>query len=135
MRGLIVTQEHIVTPDYAGPERRRYLKTLEQHEADIVEMFRQHEGRERKWADEIRADLLKAFPGEDIKGHCEYHELKLRAARAEEEFWHTAKSEALKYGISGLFSVGRWIMILAIVGLAYKLGLGPAAAKVFGVTG
>lgn len=129
-----MTKEHIVTDNYAGPERRKYVKTLEQLEADITKMFSDHEVREKQWIKEVKDEILKAFPDEDVEKHCDYHESKARAARAEEAFWETAKSEALKHGISGVFSIGKWIAILAVLGLAFKFGVGPAVAKFLGVT-
>lgn len=130
-----MTQEIIVTDEYTGPNRRVYSKTLEQLEIDIKAMIKEHEECEKLWINQIIDDLkTEAFPSGDLTGHCGYHESKIRAARAEEEFWHTAKAEAIKHGITGLFSVGKWILILAMVGLAYKVGLGPAVAKAFGVT-
>lgn len=129
-----MTQE-IMTEHYAGPERRKYTKTPEQLEAGIRQMFIDHEARERDWTNKLIDDLkTEAFPSGDLTGHCDYHESKIRAAQAEEEFWHTAKSEALKHGISGLFAVGKWILILSLLGMAYKLGFGPAMAKIFGVS-
>lgn len=130
-----MTKPLISTSQYTGPERRKYNKTPEQLEEDIRQMFADHETRERDWINKLIDDLkTEAFPSGDLTGHCGYHESKIRAAQAEEEFWHTAKSEALKHGISGLFAVGKWICILAVLGLAYKVGLGPAFAKVMGVT-
>ena len=128
-----MTKEHIVTDAYAGPERRKYVKTMEQLELDIMKMFSEHEVKEQKWIKEVKDGILGAFPDGDIYGHHDYHESKMRAIKAEEEFWHTAKSEALKHGITGLFAVGKWIVVLTLVGLAYKIGIGPAVAKVLGV--
>ena len=130
-----MNQEIIVTDEYTGPNRRVYSKTLEQLEVDIKQMLKDHEEREKAWINKLIDDLkTEAFPDGNLTGHCDYHESKIRAAQAEEEFWHTAKSEALKHGISGLFAVGKWVLILSLLGLAYKVGLGPAAAKLFGVS-
>lgn len=129
-----MTKSIISTSNYTGPERRKYTKTPEQLEEDIRQMFIDHEVRERDWINKLIDDLkTEAFPSGDLTGHCGYHESKIRAIKAEEEFWHTAKSEALKHGISGLFAVGKWVVILGLVGLAYKLGFGPAMAKALGV--
>ena len=124
--------ELINTPDYTGAERRRYAKTLEQLEIDVKKMLEDHEAAQRKWRDDLRADLLAAFPDGDVDGHCQYHLNKIRAAKAEEEFWKAAKEEAIKNGVSGLFAVLKAVSILAILGAAYKLGFGPAIAKVIG---
>lgn len=129
-----MTPSIISTSNYTGPERRKYVKTPEQLEEDIRQMFIDHEARERDWINKLIDDFkTEAFPSGDLTGHCGYHESKIRAIKAEEEFWHTAKSEALKHGISGLFAVGKWVVILGLVGLAYKLGFGPAMAKALGV--
>lgn len=124
--------EFIVTDSYAGPNRRRYAKTLEQFEQDILLMFRQHEANEKKWIKELREEMMTGFPNGDLEGHCEYHESKIKAARAEEEFWKAAKSEAMKHGVAGLFAVLKWVLILAALGFAYKFGFGPLVAKVLG---
>lgn len=129
-------QEIIVTDEYTGPNRRVYSKTLEQLEIDIKLMLSDHEVREKAWINKLITDLkTEAFPSGGLTGHCGYHESKIRAIKAEEEFWHTAKSEALKHGVSGLFAVGKWVAILAALGLAYKVGLGPLVAKALGATG
>lgn len=130
-----MTPEDPQPPAYAGVDRRKYPKTMEQFELDVRKMFEAHEQHERKWISDLRDELLKAFPNGDIEGHCDYHISKIRAARAEEEFWKTAKSEAVKHGVAGLFATLKWVSILAVVGLAYKLGVGPAVAKVVGIGG
>lgn len=130
-----MTQEIIVTEQYTGPNRRVYSKTLEQLEIDIKQMIKDHEDRERLWINKLINDLKsEAFPSGDLTGHCEYHESKIRAAQAEEEFWHTAKSEAIKHGVSGLFVVVKLMATLALLGMAWKLGFGPAMAKLLGVS-
>lgn len=112
--------------EYTGIERRKRPENIEQ-------LFREHEEREREMTEELRREFFGAFPNGDLKGHCAYHNAKIKAAMAEEQFWLSAKSEALKHGISGLFAVLKWLAILALLGLAYKVGLGPAAAKILGV--
>lgn len=129
------SKQHGATDGYVGPNRRINAKSLEQLELDILNMFRQHETNEREWLKKLRDELLAAFPNGDIEGHCDYHESKIRAAQAEEEFWKTAKSEAVKHGVAGLFATLRWVTILALLGFAYKVGIGPFAAKVLGVGG
>lgn len=129
-----MTEEHIVTDNYAGKERRRYVKTLEQLEQDIMNMFVLHEAREKQWVDEVKVELLRAFPNGDVIGHCEYHDSKIKAAQAEAEFWKVAKEEAIKKGVSGLVAVLKTVMLLSLLGLAYKVGIGPAVAKMLGVS-
>ena len=130
-----MNQEIIVTEEYTGPNRRVYSKTLEQLEVDIKAMLKDHEDRERAWINKIVSDLkTEAFPEGDLTGHCGYHESKIRAAQAEAEFWKTAKEEAIKRGVGGIIAVLKTVLILVILGFAFKVGLGPIAAKLFGVT-
>lgn len=110
-------------------ERRDYSKISADIKAFVHDELEDHERREKAWIE----NLLKGFPDGDIEGHRLYHEKKIQAAKAEAEFWDVAKSEALKNGISGIFSVLRWVAVLALLGLAYKLGFGPAVARLFGV--
>lgn len=126
-------EEVIVTDDYAGQNRRKQAKTMEQLELDILRMFEQFESRHKALIREMREEMLSGFPNGDLKAHAEYHEARNRAAKAEEEFWRAAKSEALKQGVSGAIAVLKTVGVLALLAMAYKIGLGPAAAKVFGV--
>ena len=119
--------------EYFGPERRRPPKALQELEAVMLHMFADHEEREREMNAEMRKEFLAAFPNEDTAGHCAYHSAKIKAAQAEEKFWETARSIALQHGIAGVFAALKWIAVLSILGLAYKIGLGPAAAKLLGV--
>lgn len=128
-----IHEEVFVTDEYAGKDRRKPARTLDQLELDILRMFEQFEQRHRQMVREMREEILSGFPGGDLKGHCDYHKGKIRAAQAEEEFWKAAKAEALKQGITGAYAVLKLVGILAILSMAYKVGLGPAAAKIFGV--
>jgi phosphopantetheinyl transferase (holo-ACP synthase) len=96
---------------------------------ELAAGFAAHEAQEKEWFQAI----LRAFPNEDIEGHHDYHNLKIKAAKAEEEFWHTAKAVAVQQGVAGIFTVLRWVAVLSLLGLAYKFGFGPVAAKLFGV--
>ena len=125
--------EIICTEEYVGPDRRAYRKTLEQVEAHFDLKLHDHEEREMA---QIRglldAMVMRAFP-DGIEAHRSAHHAMIDAKKAEEAFWTTAKDVALKNGIAGIFAVVRWVLILAIVGLAFKLGFGPAVAKLLGV--
>jgi len=116
-------------PQNTHEDRRDYSRISADIKAFVHDELKEHEARERAWIE----SLFRAFPDGDLEGHRMYHERKIKAAVAEEEFWKTAKSEALKNGISGIFAALRWVVVLAILGLAYKYGFGPAAAKLFGV--
>lgn len=79
--------------------------------------------------DEVMAELKKiqgAFASNedgstDFEGHRRFHEEKLRAAKAEAEFWAELKLEIAKKGIWSLLVI---VCGLFVVGLSAKLGLG-----------
>jgi len=128
--------EVICTEEYVGPDRRAYRKTLEQVEAHFDLKLHDHEEREmaqiRGLLDTMMAGIMQAFP-DGVEAHRSAHQAMIDAKKAEEEFWDTAKEVALKNGIAGIFAVLRWVFILAVVGLAFKLGIGPTVAKLLGV--
>lgn len=57
----------------------------------------------------------------DFDGHRRFHEEKVRAAKAEAEFWSELKLEIAKKGLWSLLVI---ICGLVVVGLSAKLGLG-----------
>ena len=79
--------------------------------------------------DEVMAELKKihgAFASNDdgstdFDGHRRFHEEKLRAAKAEAEFWAELKMEIAKKGIWSLLVI---VCGLVVVGMSAKLGLG-----------
>lgn len=56
----------------------------------------------------------------DFEGHRRFHEEKVRAAKAEAEFWKELKMEIAKKGIWSLLVI---ICGLIVVGLSAKIGL------------
>lgn len=78
--------------------------------------------------DEVMAELKRihgAFVSNedgatDFEGHRRFHEEKLRAARAEAEFWADLKLEIAKKGIWSLLVI---VCGLVVIGLSAKLGL------------
>ena len=128
--------EIICTEEYVGPDRRAYRKTLEQVEAHFDLKLHDHEEREmaqiRGLLGTMLAGIMQAFP-DGVEAHRAAHQAMIDAKKAEEAFWDTAKEVALKNGIAGIFAVLRWVFILAVVGLAFKLGIGPTVAKLLGV--
>jgi len=56
----------------------------------------------------------------DFEGHRRFHEEKLRAAKAEAEFWAELKMEIAKKGIWSLLVI---LCGLVVVGISAKLGL------------
>lgn len=56
----------------------------------------------------------------DFEGHRRFHEEKIRAAKAEAEFWRDLKLEIAKKGVWSLLVI---ICGLVVVGASAKLGL------------
>jgi hypothetical protein len=56
----------------------------------------------------------------DFEGHRKFHEEKIRAAKAEAEFWSELKLEIAKKGLWSLLVV---ICGLVVVGVSAKMGL------------
>jgi hypothetical protein len=84
---------------------------------DVEELFALHEQREQKMFDR----LMAAFPDGPEK-HAEYHQKLINAAKAEEEFWQTAKVEIIKRGVGGLLWVLSVVFGLILLGLSAKFG-------------
>ncbi|MDP3322631.1 MAG: hypothetical protein Q8S71_03690 [Hydrogenophaga sp.] len=70
------------------------------------------------------ASIKQAFPDGDVIGHRKYHEAKIKAAVAEEEFWKDLKLDIAKKGAWGLIVI---LIGLVLLGISVKLG---AVAKV-----
>lgn len=79
--------------------------------------------------DEVMQELKKihgAFASNDdgttdFEGHRRFHEEKLKAAKAEAEFWAELKLEIAKKGIWSLLVI---VCGLVVIGLSAKLGIG-----------
>lgn len=84
---------------------------------DVEDLFAKHEEREREMFDQI----LAAFPDGPEK-HREYHQKLINAAKAEEEFWHAARIELMKRGITGVLWVLGVVISLVAIGISAKFG-------------
>ena len=97
-------------------ERRKIRPvTLE----EVEKLFAEHERRES----EMHKVFISAFPAGDTEGHCAYHQSKIEAAKAEKEFWDTAKKAVITNGVNGAFSLLKIVLMLAALGLVAKYGL------------
>lgn len=129
----------IVTEKYTGPDRRSEdrrngAKSIAELEQYIDDRFAEHEVKEQLWISQLRNTFAGAFPNGDMAGHRMFHERRIEAAKAEEAFWRAAKEEGVKRGVGILFEAIKIVMLLSLLGLAYKMGIGPAVAKFFGVS-
>jgi len=73
----------------------------------------------------VQHQIMQAFPN-GLEGHREAHEQMIRAAKAEEDFWHDLKLDIAKKSIWGILHI---LFVLALGTVAVKLGLG----SVFGI--
>jgi len=90
---------------------------------DFKLLMIEHEQRDSERQQERYKQFMKAFPKEDVDGHCAYHQKKIDAAEAEKRFWLSAEAHLLSKGIDSLFSALKIILLLALTGAAYKLGI------------
>lgn len=115
---------------YEGPERRAFSRNVDEVEITFDRKLRDHEDREEERTREIiSAMFATAFP-DGVHKHYDYHQAKINAAKEEAEFWKAAKMELTKVGVSVLVGVVKAVLILALVGLLYKLGLGSVATDI-----
>lgn len=111
--------------------RREHDGVAAEIKAFVHDEFKEHEDKEKAWVHEMINQVLTAFPDglDGLDGHHDFHAAKIAAAKAEQAYWELAKAELLKHGISALLTVGKGILILALVGFAFKLGFGETALK------
>lgn len=115
--------------DATPRERRDYTSISKDIKHFVHDELAAHEEREKQWS----KGILEAFPDQDVEGHRVYHENKIKAAKAEEEFWKAARSQVLRHGIAGIMAALKWVLVLTVLGLAYKFGFGPVVAKILGI--
>lgn len=115
---------------YSGEERRAHPRSIDEVELTFERKLRDHEEREEERTKAIIAALvLSAFP-DGAEKHRDYHQAKINSAKEEAEFWKAAKMELTKVGVSAIAGVIKTIIVLALIGLLYKLGLGSLAAGI-----
>lgn len=96
--------------------------------ADEVHLAQSDNAHLDRRFDEVMSELRKissAFTtnedgSTDFEGHRRFHEEKIRAAKAEAEFWRDLKLEIAKKGIWSLLVI---VCGLVVVGVSAKLGL------------
>lgn len=119
-----------MTDNYLGPERRANPRTLDEIELTFDRKLRDHEEREEERIKVMVGALFAtAFPDGPAK-HFDYHLSKINAAKEEAEFWKAAKLKLIEGGVGAIAGVLKTLIVLALVGLLYKLGLGTLAAGI-----
>jgi hypothetical protein len=83
-------------------------------------LIAQHEIRENQMWDER---IARSFPDGDMDAHCDYHQDLIDSAQAQKQFWVAAQTKLMEKGIDGLFSVLKIVLMLAVAGLAVKVGV------------
>lgn len=89
---------------------------------DLDEALAIHSEEERKYVNSLVDTVMSAFP-DGVKSHCDYHKSKIEAAKAEKEFWDTAKKEVIKRGVGGFLSLLGILFVLAMLGASAKYGI------------
>lgn len=90
---------------------------------DFKVLMVEHENKDISRQDLQIVKFMSAFPGGDPVKHCEYHQSKIDAAKAEQRFWELAQGKLVEKGIEGIVGAIKIVIILAITGAAYKLGV------------
>lgn len=96
---------------------------------DLDEALSIHSKDERAFVEALIAKVMLAFP-DGVDKHREYHESLILAAKAEKEFWDTAKKALITNGVAGLFGILKIVLLLAALGLTVKFSMPEAFAKV-----
>ena len=110
---------------YSGPERRR-LEIIQMEALEAVverlmaKLIAQHEVNERAMWDDW---MSRAFPEGDPESHRTYHQAKITAAKAEQEFYQTLKVKLAEAGALGLLRMIIWLLMMGLGAvIAGKLG-------------
>ena len=114
---------------YAGKERRR-SRTIEYEAIEAIverlmnKVIAEHESRERAMWGET---MDKAFPDGDPEAHRDYHQTKIDAAKAEQEFYATLKARLVENGIIGTVRLVSWLLFIGATAMvASRVGQLPA---------
>ena len=96
----------------------------------MAKLIAQHEVNERAMWDEW---MTRAFPEGDPESHRSYHQTKINAAKAEQEFYQTLKIKLAEAGVLGLLRMIIWLLMMGLgATLAAKFGLLPAFLSAIG---
>lgn len=96
---------------------------------DLDEALEMHAQKERAYMKSMIDSVLVAFPSGDLAGHHDYHNRKILASQAEEEFWKAAKLTLIQAGVNGFVRLV-WIVILLIaLGLTVRFSMPDVFTK------
>lgn len=90
---------------------------------DLDEALEIHAEKERAQYEALIGNVMRAFPDGDVEGHRQYHTSRIAAAKAEKEFWDSAKHKLIEQGVSGVVRVLMLIVIFALLGVSAKYGI------------
>lgn len=96
---------------------------------DLDDALAVHSAQEREHVEGVIAGIMAAFP-DGVANHRAAHESQIAAAKAEKEFWDTAKKAVITNGVSGLFALLKIVIMLAFLGLTAKFAF-PAWVSAF----
>lgn len=101
---------------------------------DLDEALAIHSEEERAYTKSLIEEIMRAFPS-GTENHRTYHLERDKAAKAEEEFWHTAKEQLIKAGVNGFVTLVKTLLVLAALGLTVKITMPDMLAKfILGIT-
>jgi hypothetical protein len=95
---------------------------------DLYEALALHATEEREYVRSLIEGVMRAFPS-GPENHRTFHQERDKAAKAEEEFWRTAKEQLIKAGVNGIVTLVKVIVLLVALGLTVKFTLPDALAK------
>lgn len=92
--------------------RRAHDGVAAEIKAFVHDELAAHETREGKFIAEQIDMVMQAFPNQDLDGHCDFHQAKIDAAKAEEKFWSELKLDLAKKGLWGIITVLAGMIVL-----------------------
>lgn len=102
---------------------------------DLDEALAVHSEQERARVEGLISGVMRAFP-DGVESHRLAHAAQIAAAKAQEEFWSTAKKALITGGVSSLLTLVKIVLLLAALGLTVKFSMPEVFAKtILGVLG
>lgn len=115
--------------DWNHVERRHRSGTDPITLDDLDEALEMHAQKERAYMKTMIDSVLVAFPGGDLGGHHDYHNRKILASQAEEEFWKAAKLTLIQAGVNGFVRLVWIVLLLIALGLTVRFSMPDVFTK------